>query len=299
MAFSLAPHRNLIAVGIVAVAVLASTVIAVHNTQSDTSGSGIVENSTGSQDLLQISGGEDAVDASGTPEWQKALLAGIYGTSSAQGTAGNATLAGSSTVPNTLTDALTQDLLSQFASMQDSGDLSTDDEQTIVNNLLSNYDPANQQPVFGLKDIIISSDTSPEAIKKYANTYALIEQTRIGLMVNALKGKPDAQLISDAYVQIAADLKQVAVPAPIANLHLAAINNYEQIASSLTDVVNYQADPTQGLFALKQYQTATDERVSLYTEFATYFQQNGILFGENEPGYAWTAFENASQGVQS
>ena len=298
MAISLAPHRNLIAVAIVAVAVLVSTGIAVHNTNSDTSANGIVENSTSTPDLIQISGNDDAVDASGTPAWQQALLAGIYGTSSAQN-GSNASLAGSSTVPTTLTDALTQDLLSQFSSLQASGDISSDDAQSIVNNLLSNYDPANQQPVFGLKDIIISEDTSPEAIKKYANTYALIEQTRIGIMLAALKGKPDAQIISNTYIQIASDLKQVAVPAPIANVHLDAINNYEQIATSLTDIVNYESDPTQGLFALKQYQTADAKRTALYTEFATYFQENGILFGENEPGYAWTTFENASQGVQS
>lgn len=294
MAFDLAPHRNLIAVGVVAVAVIASTIIVIHNTQENTNAAaGTIENATTSQNLIQVGGGIEDVDASGTPEWQRALLAGIYGTSTG-GLNTNVTLAGSSSVPTTLTDALAQDLLSQFSAMQASGEVTAQNEQDIVSNLLSNYDPENAEPVFGLSDIIVSQDTSLQAIKKYANTFALIEQTRIGLMVASLTKNPDAQEISATYVQIAADLKQVPVPVPLEQLDLSAVNNYEKIATSLADVVNYENDPTKGLFALKEYQDAMTERGAIYTELANYLQENGILFGENEPGYAWNAFESTT-----
>jgi len=284
MASSLAPHRNLIAVAVVAVAVLVSTGIIIHNTRADVSGSAGIVEGTGTQDLLQIGGSDNT-------QWQQTLIDGIYGTSTDATSSDDTSLAGTSSEPGTLTDALAEDLLSQFSAMQASGDVSSDNEDQIVDNLLTTYDPGNSEPVYGMKDIIISPDSSAEAIKQYANTFASIEKVRIGLMVASLSANPNASEISATYVQIAADLKQVAVPAPLAQIHLDAINNYEKIATSLSDVVNYESDPTKGLFALKEYQDANTERQAIYSEFAAYLQENGILFSENEPGYAWVAFE--------
>jgi hypothetical protein len=101
-------------------------------------------------------------------------------------------------------------------------------------------------------------------------------------------------VIESGYRALAAELATIAVPTTLVPLHLAALNNLERIAGTFADMRATPTDPLRGLAGLHTFNTLTDETGRVFTTIAQQLQANAILFTEDEPGAAWSAFLPAS-----
>lgn len=285
-----APHRNTIALSIVSVALIISVALIVTNqSKNDTAtNNNNVATSTDSS-LISIDKQQEAdkdTDGDGFKDWEE-ILAGsdpLSATSTPQtiqdsqkNTVVSKPKSTSTEQTLTLTDAISRDLFTRFAALKSNDSLDATAKAQLVSDLVANYDSENTTPLFGMRDIKIVG-ASKDELSAYADAFKLIVNTRLGLMAVALQGKTDTTFIAKAYRQISRDLLKVPAPTPLAELHLATINNYENLANAVEGLIDYEKDPVKGVVALKTFRAADQQRVDLYTSLSSYLSKSGIIF---------------------
>jgi hypothetical protein len=176
--------------------------------------------------------------------------------------------------------------------------------QRSVNNAVESTIDTALQSVPELKtyttaDIRITTQNDTVTIRAYGNTVGDI------LEKNAPRG--DAALIaSEAFTN--EDLSQLggidviisgyqktirlllATPAPssVASLHLALINGLSAVLYVSQGLRAAETDPVQAMVALGTHKVAQESLLSALTGLKDHFEEEGIVFSDTEPGYAFT-----------
>lgn len=154
----------------------------------------------------------------------------------------------------------------------------------------------------GLGDLLIVPDTK-ESLRAYGDSAMTILQSHreadAGEVLRALGAAVDnddstyfkkLDPIQQAYRAIADGLLVIPVPQTLSPLHLVVVNNFYAMTAALADMKTTPTDPLRGLVGLQRYQLLLDETGRVFTTIAQQLQQNAILFTEDEPGNAWSAF---------
>lgn len=119
-----------------------------------------------------------------------------------------------------------------------------------------------------------------EVIYAFGTTVDYQDQSKLGPIRSA----------GPAYSALAAALMQLVVPDTMAPLHVQVANNLYAMGRAANEMTLVIEDPLRGLGGLQVFQSSGDETARLLTAIANTFNNNGIIFTEDDPGSAWSAF---------
>jgi len=153
------------------------------------------------------------------------------------------------TVELSVTDKFSRDLFARyFAVKNQSGTISADEEDKLVDNLLTDYDlPKTKR--YQLSDILVSPDNSKEAIRLYGNTIGVAIRANTGretsnelAIFEEAVTKNRAELLTELdpiikkYRGIALAVLAIRAPIGAEELELRLINRLEDVADNVTSM---------------------------------------------------------------
>ena len=181
------------------------------------------------------------------------------------------------------------------------------DDQDSVNNvvnqsLLDLAQSAPQPKNYTSKDIVVSKADDATSIRAYADAVGTLFNANTpsgdpatiagdALNNNNPKGLSDINGIVKDYQNILTGLLKMPVPAPMAIYHVDLINGVSSMMFISEGMNKVFSDPAQGLVALNIYGSAQDSLHSALLEFKSAFNQNGMAFAQNEPGYFFSTIQ--------
>jgi len=205
----------------------------------------------------------------------------------------------SPSAPQTPTDTLAQQLMNAYfsAAGQNSGSLSDEETNTIVNPLIENLNTSeNRSDAYTLSDIKISKNEDEYAIKEYGNNLALtikkyfdpIPEDEMRIFKTAVTNQDATELqkmepLVNAYRNTAGEMLSLNVPSSFSENHLILINRFNDIAQDLDAIQKNFDDPVQSLIALNQYFTDFKPANQVFHDLNDYFSNKKIVFELNEP----------------
>lgn len=115
-------------------------------------------------------------------------------------------------------------------------------------------------------ELTVSSNSSPEAVDEYFENLRAVIQSyedtplgeELGILGQAIPNNRASQLVGLRYISMTyralnTELLELAVPANMAELHLRLINNYEDLATSVSEMRYIQSDPLRTTRAVSNY----------------------------------------------
>jgi hypothetical protein len=128
------------------------------------------------------------------------------------------------------------------------------------------------------------------------------EITTIYAMVTELQksgGTASSQELASALAQLApfldkysrslSDIKQVAVPPQVAELHVDFLNSFSNTELALRAIMEYAHDPIVGVIGMQLYAAEVASGKELFTKAKQLLQGNNVVFNKDEPGYEFQA----------
>jgi hypothetical protein len=184
--------------------------------------------------------------------------------------------------PNNLSTSFSKDFFSKFMALQTSGELTSQSEQDLINQSISDIDPGSLPPKYTINDVKAVATTN-DSLKTYGNQVAQLVTT----FQSSIQNESDNNQALASYADFIDNLKNIPAPTLLAFNHLQILNNFNVSYITLQYLIDYQGDPLKGLSALKTMQTNSDNAVTLYSNIAASMQKNGIIFNQSDPGSIW------------
>ncbi|HEY1037095.1 MAG TPA: hypothetical protein VGE62_00770 [Candidatus Paceibacterota bacterium] len=197
---------------------------------------------------------------------------------------------------DTVSDRFSKDVFSAFLkyNSDENTDLSAV-SQDAVNNIDTKDLPKYRYNLSNIR-LFIAKDTNE--IKNYGEKFAI--EYIGGLMpVNAEPEKYQSlKNLALVYKNVADRLLSVQVPDKVANLHLELTNSFQLLSELLPIIEDQTKDPLKSLLALSMVQEAMSKQVTLFTDIRNFFNQNGIIYGDQEMGRVWNMDIGSSSPMQ-
>ena len=161
----------------------------------------------------------------------------------------------------------------------------------IAQNALAQLSPADMpQAKYNLNDITFTKQENVENIRLYGNNFAEIFKRNMSIIANDQdKYSSNLTAMADIYQKMSRELLNIQVPAGISSSHLAIINNYQIMADSFRLIDVQSQDPVKSLLGVRAAKSASDDNDQMFTNISKYFNNNGIIFGNNEVGSIWNS----------
>jgi len=211
-----------------------------------------------------------------------------------------------------LTDTIGKSLLIKLTDAASQGlgpDAPTQD--SIVQSALGQVSAAaSLAQTYTQSDLIVVTDSSASQ-KAYGNALALaIENDKQNDYGNTMvvmddatsQNNPDVlkklQPLADDYRALVKNLLQIPVPQTMAPFHLQLVNNFARISETYEPMATVLSDPLQGLVAIQNYESLTQETAPIFTDIAQALSKDGILFNKDDPGSAWAGYLTLQQQNQ-
>ncbi len=172
-------------------------------------------------------------------------------------------------------------------------------QEALVADALARIEPSQPLLLYTAADLKVA-ESGQNSLTSYGNSVVRVldsytnistEETLIAVG-NAIDSGDEKYLEDIAgqaaqYQALAEALVEVPVPQILSTLHLQIANNFVRIAETQTDLAVTLSDPLRGLRGIELYHSLVGETSRLFISIAQVLQNNGILFDEDEPGYAW------------
>ncbi len=168
--------------------------------------------------------------------------------------------------PDTLTEQLGITFLQDIIRSEGYGSLGTPKE-AVISNTVEKLSVYATDTIFDVKDITISNDSSPAAIRLYANAIAEAMtqnndsnlQHELLILREAISTQDQAKvtelnLLAKVYEGTRDDTIAVPVPPILVKAHLDLINVYHAMYSDITSMSKVLSDPMLSLIRLKRYE---------------------------------------------
>jgi hypothetical protein len=188
------------------------------------------------------------------------------------------------------TDKLAREMFTQFMAnggSDNSSGMSSDTQQQIVNQSVSDIQTPSITPSYSLTDLHLANSDSKSALQTYADSLAKVSKKTLQSYASA---DPNTAAFTDLIEAFNEEAKAlIAIPAPgtIATLHLNLVNNYDEMYQGFKLLNTYSAtDPVKALFAIQAIQSFQANQAQVYAQLASYFEKNDILFDKNGPGFS-------------
>jgi len=169
-------------------------------------------------------------------------------------------------IPDTLTDQLGIAFLQDIIRSEGYGALGTPKE-TIITDTIKKLDTYTTDTIFDVRDITISNDSSPAAVRLYANAIAgaLINNNNptlkheLLILRDAITSQDqnkatELDLLAKVYQGTRDDTIAVPVPPALVKAHLDLINVYHAMHNDIESMSKVLSDPMLSLVRLKRYE---------------------------------------------
>ncbi|MEK7651177.1 MAG: hypothetical protein AAB377_01460 [Patescibacteria group bacterium] len=162
---------------------------------------------------------------------------------------------------------------SKLVSEQGTSSIALPSSNSLGNSIEQSIEQNMKFPVFGLKDIRIGSDNSPEAQLAYFNTIGEISKKNFGnfktsivTMLNNLIENNDSTALAK-YARIAnkqvADFLALKVPEQLSAWHLQNLNLWQKKFTAYSAMANLSSDPLKMIIAFKEVPNIVQETLNL------------------------------------
>lgn len=185
-----------------------------------------------------------------------------------------------------------------FASYLSGGQITQKEQEDLIGSFLSYVADYKIEDEYKLSDIKISSVSGKEKAKDYGNKAGDIlnkytrhlSENELDIFMQAVGTQNQIELrklnsYSLAYKAIVADLLSLEAPADFSSLHLALINNLNNVGRAVEYMGKTFSDPILGTAGMTQYVEEARLSQSILKDIKDYFGNKQIIFSENEPGY--------------
>ncbi len=198
----------------------------------------------------------------------------------------------------TMTNAMTEDLFLNYINLKNGSELDSKSKANLINSIANKISKKDNLKIYTSKDLKIIPDSYVN-LKNYGNEIATIflkytqnpkADYNVVNILNKIITTKDNKYYSElepsilAYKDISKKLLGVSTPKSSAVVHLAMINIYETIATSLEDIVKSPNDSLRGLIGVSRYNQQIKQVQIVIKDLSNFFIKNKIVFAENEPG---------------
>lgn len=121
-------------------------------------------------------------------------------------------------------------------------------------------------------------------LKKYPHASMAETLNLVGQKINGQASSGDFSPIAKDYRGLAKDMAKMAVPQSLAGFQLSIVNDFLQMADSMSHMQQIGADPLRGLAGLQIYNKSAEDVQGMFINIAQVFAKDGILFTKDEPG---------------
>lgn len=192
---------------------------------------------------------------------------------------------------DTMTERLSKDFFVSYAKTQ-TGELTDANDIELVNNALAGIDTSKlPREKYSTSDMRIISGNTQAELRKYGNDFVTFQNERLlAIKENPTKYQNDLNAIGGVYASIAEKLITMQVPVSLAAEHLTIANAFYLSSKDFEMISQQTNDPVKALLGLRQYKESVERQQRMFTDIASYFKRNGIIFSDTEPGYFWNSF---------
>jgi len=204
--------------------------------------------------------------------------------------------------PQTLTERLAQEFFSSYLSLGGAQKSLSNTEAThLVDEFLTDAQQAQPLTYYSKDDISVSSATSIDALRTYANAmgriirmHAVETENEAVITNNAVQqDNPEmlAQLdpIIESYEGMLADSLELPVPHNAQQIHLNILNAYARILQNIVGMQAAFTDPVKALQSVSTYQANANELLRAFQDAKNFYQNRGITFSDAEGGLLFTS----------
>ncbi len=188
---------------------------------------------------------------------------------------------------DSVSDRFAKDIFAAYVKYQQAGGNISDSELSneAISNINTDFLP---KPKYNLADLRIIVPKNKDEIKVYGNLFAK-EYVDV---ISKIQKRPDLynSKVSDLtpiYKEIADRLIKIPTPNQVAPLHLELVNSMAIMGDSLVLIDTQSKDPVKALLGLRMVRDAVPVQNDMFTKISYFFQQNDILFSDNEYGVIW------------
>lgn len=196
---------------------------------------------------------------------------------------------------DTMTDSFAKSIFLTYAE-RESGQRS-DDDASIANSVIGQIDVSNLPKVaYSLNNVQLFVPMTNDEVKKYGNDAGTVIKNNYLLLGTPEYADNDLRKVARLHKQIGQALIQIKVPAALAQSHLNLANAYVMFGDSL-DVLATQekVDPLRALLSIRTAEESSKNLTKAAGEINSYFEQNDILYSDNEAGLIWPRLTVAEQ----
>jgi hypothetical protein len=188
---------------------------------------------------------------------------------------------------DTMTDSLAKDIFLTYA-QRESGQIN-DDDDTIANNIVGSIKVSDMpQPAYNLGNMKLFVPITTEEAKKYGNQAGQIIRDYYAVLKLPQYADNDLRKVAIVHKAIGAELIKLQVPAAISQSHLNLANAYVMFGESLMLLASQEEkDPLKALLSVSTAKDSSAAIAKSAGEINSYFEQNAILYAENEGGAIW------------
>ena len=200
------------------------------------------------------------------------------------------------------TERLARELFATYLSTRRQGMALTEAEiQSLVGAAAASV-PERASEKFTEKDLAVLASEEERELRAYGNALGAVfarpwpvRENELVIFERVLKdpNEETARLdvvqmtpIALAYGQLAKAIARVPLPAGALAPHLRAANAAAEISESIRGMSQAFDDPVRALASTARYLEAVPRFASALSELRTFFETHGVLFRENEAGYA-------------
>jgi hypothetical protein len=197
-------------------------------------------------------------------------------------------------IPTTLTEQVGVNLVEGLLKSIVAGPVVKNRERVVADNVERITRAATSDKIFDVKDIIISPDSSDQAVRQYGNTLASIliensiamDSTELYLLDQYLTNGDVASLqklkaLTESYQKFRDNTLNTPVPRLFVKEHLDLINVYNAVLVSLEAMTKVEDDPLIPFMRLQRYEDdilglalSLDNMYNVLVPFARVFEQN-------------------------
>jgi Bacterial TSP3 repeat len=205
-----------------------------------------------------------------------------------------------SSTPDTVTSKAAIDLFQKYMDLKQSGaQISPDLENALVESVLSNATvQVGQSKVYTASDFKVSSDSSQQALRDYANSLGLIlkqnsppegsdnEVTILMQIAQSSDMSSASKLdpIVNGYIGIMKAMLAMNVPSSIVSLHATLLTSIAAVEKNIAGFQTMQDDPLNAAAQLNAYPQNVENMAQAFDQMSAFLTQQGLTFNSNEGG---------------
>lgn len=183
----------------------------------------------------------------------------------------------------------------------------------LAEQAIENLKNEAQDIIYNIDDIVLDTDDSTEAIRRYGNRIAeiTIEYTDSGvgkydemsilqqaMDTNNPDRLADLDPIINTYQQYFEQTKATPVPPSLVRQHIDLINVYNAILGDLLAMRTMFEDPLLGLLRVKRYNDDVSGLIYVYYNIDRVLRREGITYDQDEPGAMFEGLGTLREIVQ-